>query len=52
MAGWKDILLDVLKLLMSAVANTENVPENAGMVDPEGLFVVRAWVDEVYRGPS
>ena len=41
----KAVARDVLKLLMSAVANTENRAE-AGLVDTDELFVTRAFVDE------
>jgi large subunit ribosomal protein L22 len=35
----------VYKVLMSALANTENAPD-AAMIDTDDLQVVRAWVDE------
>lgn len=35
----------IYKVLMSAVANTENAPD-AALVDTDELKVVRAWVDE------
>jgi large subunit ribosomal protein L22 len=44
----KAVARDILKLLMSAVANTENAPGGAGMIEPEELFVTRA---EVGEGP-
>lgn len=45
----KAVARDVLKLLTSAVANTENAPGGAGMLDAEELYVTRA---EVGEGPS
>ena len=45
----KSVARDVLKLLMSAVANTENRPEAAGMIDQDELYVTRA---EVGEGPA
>lgn len=42
----KRVSKDVLKLLMSAQANTESRPEAAAMFDPDDLYVTRAWVDE------
>lgn len=43
----KSVSDDVLKLLRSAVANTENSPD-AAMIDPDELWVTRA---EVGEGP-
>lgn len=43
----KSVAADVLKLLRSAVANTENNPD-AAMLDPDELWVTRA---EVGEGP-
>ena len=44
----KGVAADILKLLRSAVANTENGPEGA-MLDTADLYVSRAQVDQ---GPS
>jgi large subunit ribosomal protein L22 len=44
----KGVAVDILKLLRSAVANTENGPE-AAMLDTADLYVSRAQVDQ---GPS
>ena len=45
----KAVARDLLKLLMSAVANTENAPGGGGMIDTEELYVTRA---EVGQGPT
>lgn len=47
-ASKKAVARDLLKLLTSAVANTENLPGGAGMLDADELFVTRA---EVGQGP-
>ena len=46
----KAVAADILKLLRSAVANTENGPEGA-LVDTENVYVHRAAVD-CARPPS
>jgi len=48
-ASKKAVARDLLKLLTSAVANTENAPGGAGMLDAEELYVTRA---EVGEGPA
>jgi large subunit ribosomal protein L22 len=47
-ASRKSVARDVLKLLMSALANTENRPEVMSMVDVDDLYVTRV---EVGDGP-
>ena len=42
----KSVAVDVLKLLMSALANTESRADKAAMLDVDELLVTRAQVDE------
>ena len=42
----KSVAHDILKLLMSALANTEARPDKAAMIDADELVVTRAQVDQ------